>query len=150
MSFYCILFVLSSIASCSLGIISGCWTMRDVQLQQHQSRARMHACIRASVPSRSLWRWGKLKYKDGRCRSGCENCNFCRLGSRGWQEIFHPCCHRRINKTSGAESGPCLSFSLSHTHTSLYIYLCEDTFDIMHSPAPNLDPPNWSRTSTRF
>lgn len=66
---------------------------------------------------RSLRRWGELKYKDGRCSTSSENCNFCSTGSLGWQEIFHPRCHQHINKTSGAECSPSLSRSYTHTYT---------------------------------
>lgn len=83
-------------------------------LHQH-TRAHMDTQCASSPPS--IWRWGELKYKDGRCSTSSENCNFCSPASLGWQEIFHLRCHRCINKTSGAECSPSLSYTHTNTQT---------------------------------
>lgn len=80
---------------------------------QQQTHMHTHAILPVLLYIR---RWGELKYKDGRCSTSNENCNFCSPGFHGWQEIFHPRCHRRINKTSGAECSPSLSHAYTHTH----------------------------------
>lgn len=84
-----------------------------------------HTCTHMlSFLFRSIRRWGELKYKDGRCSTSSENCNFCSPVSLGWQEIFHPRCHQRINKTSGAECSPSLSQSYTHTYTRARLQGC--------------------------